>query len=44
VQAEVDFLQSSGLRYTMRRFRGGHVIPWPLLQELAGIPAGEQAP
>lgn len=44
VQAEVDFLQSSGLRYTMRRFRGGHVIPWPLLQELAGIPAGEQTP
>jgi len=39
-EADVDResvrLQEAGVRVTMERFRGGHVIPWPVLERLAG--------
>ncbi len=35
VGAETARLRGAGVRFDLRRFRGGHVIPWPLLEELA---------
>lgn len=43
VAAELGRLTAAGVSYEARRFRGGHVIPWPVLAELAGMPAGETA-
>ncbi|TFH66503.1 MAG: hypothetical protein E4G90_03200 [Gemmatimonadales bacterium] len=36
IQDEMARLDAAGVRYTLRRFQGGHIVPWPLLQELAG--------
>jgi predicted esterase len=33
-------LDGAGVRYTLCRFRGGHVIPWQVLNDLAGVPGG----
>ncbi len=36
VQAERGRLEQAGVRFTLTRFRGGHLIPWPVLATLAG--------
>ena len=35
IEAERSRLEDAGVRFNLRRFSGGHVIPWPVLQELA---------
>ncbi len=35
IRTEMARLDAGNVAYTLRRFQGGHVIPWPLLQELA---------
>jgi predicted esterase len=35
IQQETARLQAAGVEHQLRRFRGGHVIPWLVLQELA---------
>jgi predicted esterase len=35
VTRELERLQGAGLRPDVRRFSGGHVIPWPVLEALA---------
>lgn len=34
VQAEVKRLTAAGLTFKLERFKGGHVIPWPLLESI----------
>jgi predicted esterase len=35
IQAEQQRLAEAGVRFTLLRFQGGHVVPWPVLQALA---------
>lgn len=37
VSEQAARLAAAGIRFDLRRFRGGHVIPGPLLEEMAGI-------
>ena len=40
VQAEAARLRAAGLGFRLKRFKGGHVIPWPLLESFAAEGAG----
>jgi predicted esterase len=35
IRDEMARLDAAGVTYSLRRFQGGHVVPWPVLQELA---------
>ena len=35
VQTQQQRLDAGGVRYSLRRFSGGHLIPWTVLQDLA---------
>ena len=37
VEAEEEKLKQAGVRYELRMFRGGHVIPWPEVRRLSGV-------
>ena len=39
VSEQAARLSVAGIRFDLRRFRGGHVVPGPLLEEMAGIRA-----
>lgn len=43
VTAELARLDGAGIRYEARRFRGGHVVPWSVLADLAGLPPEDAA-
>ena len=36
VESQRERLDAAGVRYTLRRFSGGHLIPWIVLKELVG--------
>lgn len=44
VAAEEARIQSAGVRARLERFRGGHVIPWLLLESMAAGPPPDPAP
>lgn len=37
-------MHGAGIRFTLRRFRGGHVVPWPELAALAGAAPDATSP